>query len=92
MDANNMFNILGTFQIVTNSGPLDPLFIAEILQGIQEQSESCSKLFFLRISQHFGHPWAHKLEIILVGPTQLAVSFVLKKKNGKYGGGILINL
>ena len=39
MDSNLLFDIFKNFQISTKSGPVDPLFIAEVLWKIQETSQ-----------------------------------------------------
>ena len=40
LDYNIRLIILGTFKMLTKSGPLDPLFLTEIRSQIQEVPES----------------------------------------------------
>ena len=49
MDSNTFVVIFGSFRISTKSGPLDRLFIAEILLKISDDPESL-KIVFLHIS------------------------------------------
>ena len=45
MVSNIMFDIFGTFQMSTKSGTLDPFFITETLQQIQEYTNSFQNMF-----------------------------------------------
>ena len=91
MDSNNVFVMFGTFKSLTKYGPLDPLFIAEVLYKIQEQIPNhFEHIIFAYInmlgiqkSENFGKPWGRGTNIgsdLCVGPIQFLVSIVLNKK------------
>ena len=72
MDSNIVFDDLGTFKLLTKSGPLDPLFTTKILVNIQGNAEPIFKnttVAYLNILeiQHFenfgkcGTPNTNKL-------------------------------
>ena len=102
MDSNIIVDIFRKFQMLTKFGTLDPLFIAEILQRIQENTKSFWK-YYLYTSQDFGHPkfqffgkgWCRTFRRAMfripMGPKEMVLTIVLKeKKNRKQHGGILV--
>ena len=48
MVSNHFCVVFGTFQIITQSGPSDPLFIADALQQMQEISKSMLACYFCK--------------------------------------------
>ena len=43
MGSNTFLDILGTFKMFIKSGPLDHLFIAEMIQQLQEKNKTVKK-------------------------------------------------
>ena len=90
MDSNQFVVIFRTSKMFSKSGPLDPLFIAEIIKKYKKSQTHFNKLLFY-ISEHFGNPKFENVrspegtQNVFVGPQQLVLTIVLNKKKRKIG-------
>ena len=96
MHSNRLLDFL-TFQTSTKSGPLGPLIYCRItLQNTRNNPKSFKRIFtYLNISEIqnmiFRKPGARTNDIVWMGPGQSPISVVLNT-NGKYDGGMLVNV